>query len=467
LSSYAIMGAAPLSWATNFISGNIQNIIESLDGRNYNFKDFASAHADIYGGGKYGSAIKDMQDDFIKGKVGNLSFFGQIMEVFDPIQGTIDDEYGHKTNFNTVKNIFSLGIFAGKVWGEWEIQMKSFIAFMKNHKVYDGKVLSKEDFITRKIGTDLESLSPSEISAKKLKALEEWNKLDVNLLDILEMKNGKLAVKDAYKDVFQFGSGDFSNIIAKLHAMQKRLNGSYAKFDKAYAEKESIGRMMFFFRKYFLPIGVSRWGTLRTDYESMRPEQGAYIVFYKTALKDLKKFRFNVVKNWSNYSDTEKAAIKKTLADVAIMLTIMAAYSILLGYDPDDKDRFKKLREKGWAAQAAVFVLLRVKSETQQFLPWAGMEEVKGIYSNPSLIFTEVTRYMKITKLLGLHALNVIPGVDFDSSLYYSKDVDESGFKDMGDPKVMAALMQLLGYTGGTFQPIQKIKGYEYTQRIQ
>lgn len=466
LSSFTILGAAPLNWATNWISGNIQNFVEAAGGRIYSVKDFNSANTDLYTGGKYGSPIKDMQEDYTK--VGNRSFWGQIMEVWDPMQGEFENEYGQKTNFNVVKNIFSQGLYAGKIWGEWEIQMKSFIAFMKAHKLYNGEVVDRETFITKKLGTDLDAMTPSQISSKRLEALKEFDALDVNLLDMMELnKDGVLDVKDQYKSSFQFGSQQFSDIVAKLHAMQKKLNGSYNEFDKAYAEKTSIGKMMYFFRKYFLPIGVNRWGVRRVNYESMNIEQGFYLTFIQTMGKDLAKFRFNVVKNWSNYSPQEKRAITQTLTDMGIVLGIWLAYSVLLGYDPDDKDRFKKLKEKGWAAQAAVFLLLKVRSETEQFLPYAGLNEIKGVYNNPSLVFNETTRYINITKLVGEHMLNVLPLVDFNSDLYYSKDVDESGMKDKGDSKLIAAAIKsIIGYTGKTIHPVDAIKSYEYIQRM-
>jgi hypothetical protein len=465
LSSLTMLGAAPLNWATNWISGNIQNMVEGIGGRLYTMKEFNSAHGDIYGSGKYGSAIKDLMSDYTK--VGMLSFWGQIMEYFDPIQGEIENEYGQKTNFNKFKNILQLGLFAGKVWGEWEIQMKSFIAFMKNVRLYDGKMVTKEDFITLKIGTDVENLTPKEISELKHKALEEWDQLDVNLLDLFETnKEGIVVVKDQYKNVFQLGSQQFSDIVAKMHAMQKRLNGSYSKFDRSYAEKTSLGRMVFFFRKYFLPIGVNRWGERRADYESMSPEQGFYITFIQSWGKDLAKFNWNNLVNWENYSDFEKRAIKRTLADIAIVLSIIAVTSLLLGWDPDDPDRFKKLKEKNWAHRASLFVLLKVKSETEQFLPYAGLDEIKGVYSNPSLLFNETTRYIKITKLLGMHLLDATPFFNFEGSLYYKKDVDQSGFKDKGDAKIVSEFMRsFVGYTGRTIHPEDALKAFENLQK--
>jgi hypothetical protein len=467
LASFTAMGASPLSWATNFLSGNIQNIIEAVGGQNFTFKEYTKAHGDVYGGtGGRTSAVRDMQDDFVKGKVGHLSLTGQFMQVYDPIQGEQENEFGEKTKFNGVKNIFSLGLYAGKIWGEWEIQMKTFYSFMRSHKLYNGQVMDRETFITKKMGTDVDSFSLDEIKTRRLKALQEWETITVNLLDMHELgKDGILKIKDEYSKDFQIGSPAFSDIVAKLHAMQKRINGAYAKFDKAYAEKTSMGKMVYFFRKYFLPLGINRWGYRRPNFESMTTEQGFYLTFLQTVGKDITKFKFNVIKNWDTYSPKEKIAIKKTLADIVIVLAIMATLSLVFGWDPDDPDRFKKLKEKGWAAQAAVFILLKTRSETEQFLPPFGVDEVRRVYENPSLIFTQTSQYIKVVKLLGIHALNIFPG-NYDSSLYYSKKVDDSGLKDEGDSKLMAVGMKsFVGYSGRFFHPIDALKSFEYMSK--
>jgi hypothetical protein len=467
LNSITILGFAPFNWTVNWLSGNVQNMIEAVGGNNFSFRDFLKAKKIIYtdsvSGGKYGSIMGDMMADY--SKVGNKSFWGQIMEVFDPIQGEFENEFGQKTSFNKYKNILSLGMFAGKVWGEWEIQMSGFIAFGQNIKLYNGKMIDRDSFITMKVGTDFSNMTLSEVSKKKVEAAQEFNKLDVTLFDILHLdKDGKLGVKDEYKDAFELGSKQFSDIIGKLHSMQKRINGSYAKFDQAYVQKTSLGRMMFFFRKYFIQLGMNRWGQRRPDYEGMSVEQGFYLTFYQTIIKDMLKFRFNVMKNWSNYSDSEKRAIKRTLLDFAIIAACMLMTRLLFGFDPNDKDRMRKLREKSWGAQAALFALLKVRSETEQFTPSSGLDEITRIYTNPSLIFSEITQYIKLVQLAFMHAGDATGLMDYETSLYYQHDVDSSGLKDEGDAKFLAVLAKTLGYSGKTFNPDDAIKGYEYTQ---
>lgn len=471
MSSFTLLGLAPFNWTVNWLSGQVQNMVEAAGGKYYGFRQFMSAKKEIYASTKYGHIMKDMMSDY--SKVGNKSFWGQIMEVFDPIQGEFENEYGQKTSWNKFSNILRAGIFAGKIWGEWEIQMSSFIAFMKNVRYYNGKMYDKDSFITMKVGTDFTGMTLAEIRSKKLEAIREFDKLTVNLLDILELKNGKISVKSQYETSFEIGSKQFSDLVSKLHSMQKRINGSYAKFDSAYASKSSMGRMMYFFRKYFIQLGMNRLGIRRPDFEGMTVEQGFYITFAQTVLKDLARFRLKSALTWQDYSDSERAAIRQTLTDLAVIFVCFAIYNLLLGYDPDDKDRLKKLREKSWLAQASIYTLLKVRSETEQFIPLPGMgiEEIRRIYSNPSILFNTMTNYISMSgQLLGhigeVSHINDLLGKSSDW-LYYKKASGESMFKEKGDPKLLANIMQtFLGYTGKTFHPVDAIKGFEYSQRL-
>lgn len=470
LSSFTLLGFAPFAWTVNAISGNVQATIEAVAGKYYNFKQFMQAkkliYADTVAGGEYGSIMKDMMADF--GKVGNKSFWGQMFEVYDPIQGEFENEFGQATSWNRAKNVLSLGAFAGKVWGEWEIQTSSFIAFMKNVKLYNGRFIDRETFLTEKLGADFSGVTMKDYTEERLKALQEWDALKVDLLDAHELDaNGKLRIKPQYKDAFEIGSQQFSDTVAKIHMMQKRVNGSYAEFDKAYVQKTSLGRMLFFFRRYFMQLAMNRWGTRRADFEGMSVEQGFYITFYQTFVKDLLKFRFNILKNWDSYSPQEKRAISKTLAEIGIILSVFAMYMIIFGYDSDDEDRFKKLREQPWGMQAMLYVLLKVNSETGQFLPIAGAEELNRIYTNPSLLWNQVTSYINLSKMTLMHIGNLTPFFDYDKALYYQQDSGESFLKEEGDSKFVAEFLRTFtGFTGKTFNPVDAVKGFEFAQRL-
>ena len=460
--STTMLGMAPFNWTVNWMSGNIQNMVEAAGGAHFGYSQYLKAKKIIYGSSvgfnKYGDVMKDMMTDYAK--VGNRSFWGQIIEYFDPVQGDFENEFGEKTSFNKYKNIFQTGMFAGKVMGEWEIQMSAFIAFMLNQKVYNGKVVGKETFLTMKLG-NIENMSLKEISAKKLEALKEFDALENNLLDIMELKNGKLSIKDQFKDVFELGSSEFSDVVAKLHAMQKKINGSYAKFDKTYVEKTSLGKMAFFFRKYLIPLGINRLGARRVDYEEMKVTEGFYLTFLKTVGKDLMKLRFKMMLSGENYSDQEKEAIKKTLTDLMFIFMTMALLS-LLGWDPNDNENMKKLKEAGYARQASIFILMKIKSETEQFVPHPsmGLNEIVKLYKTPSILLNQATETLKMSGLLLMHGGELF-GMNYDKQLYYQKDVNEGGLGDEGDSKLLAKFMKsYVGYSGKTFHPIDAIKSF-------
>jgi hypothetical protein len=224
--------------------------------------------------------------------------------------------------------------------------------------------------------------------------------------------------------------------------------------------------MLFFFRKYFVQLAMNRWGFRRPDYEGMSVEQGFYLTFYQTFVKDLLKFRFNVIKNWQSYSPQEKAAIRKTLVEIGLIMSVFALYSLLLGYDEDDEDRFAKLKQSSWGLQSSLFVLLKVNSETGQFLPIAGVEELNRIYSNPSILWNQMTSYISMSKMVLMHIGNLTPFFDYDKSLYYQKDSGESFLKEEGDSKLVAEFFRTFaGFTGKTFFPVDAVKGFEFSQQ--
>jgi hypothetical protein len=83
IASFVSLGLAPLNWATNAISGNIQNLVMAAGKQFFPKGDLLWAKKVIYGdwivgGAKYGNMMNDFRKDFTK--VGNLSFWGQMFQ---------------------------------------------------------------------------------------------------------------------------------------------------------------------------------------------------------------------------------------------------------------------------------------------------------------------------------------------------------------------------------------------------
>ena len=66
-----------------------------------------------------------------------------------------------------------------------------------------------------------------------------------------------------------------------------------------------------------------------------------------------------------------------------------------------------------------------------------------------------------------MHIGNVTPFFDYDKALYYQKDSGESFLKEEGDSKFVAEFLRTFtGFTGKTFNPVDAVKGFEFSQRL-
>src|SRR5699024_2087043 len=97
-----------------------------------------------------------------------------------------------------------------------------------------------------------------------------------------------------------------------LHAIAKRLHGVYNDFDKGTAQRYSLGRLAIMYRKHLIPGYKRRFKSLSGDQELGGITEGYYRTFWNTFVRDLRDMQFNITKNWENYTDFEKAQIKRT-----------------------------------------------------------------------------------------------------------------------------------------------------------
>ena len=480
MSSYISLGLAPLNWATNAISGNLQNLVMAAGKQFFPKSDLLWAKRVIYGdwiagGTKYGNVMNDHKKDFAK--LGNLSFWGQMYQVYDPIQGEFENEFGEKTKWSNLINPFQVAIFAGKQFGEWEIQSTAFLAYLKNNKLYkdpatnEYAVYNSEQFITMKFGNqNIEEMDPREITKIKLQAIEEFDKLEDNLITIMELnKDGKLQVKDKFKNAYKIGDAKYNSVVGRLHGMQKKINGSYAKYDKTYAEKTTLGRLTFFFRKYFVPIGVNHWGTRRVDWETESLEEGFLNQTMWMMLENYKTLGIKLMANWGNLSDAQKKSIKRTMIIGGYsLLTNLLIVPVLFGFDDDDDDKWKKLKKESIWKQRGLFVALKVKSEAEQFFPFSGFNELIRVWKNMSLVVGELVNLIKFTALgLGHLKEDFIQLFDEkykDEDLYYDKNVGDAPWMKRDQPKIKKLFYRLFGVTGATFYTKDAIKNFTNAQ---
>lgn len=273
----------------------------------------------------------------------------------------------------------------------------------------------------------------------------------------------------------------FKTFKNRAHTIKMNLNGAYAKFDQPEAQRYLAFRHMAFLKRFFTTMFVNRWGysgsVLGAKRGRLNPGMGdIHEGYYVTTLKLLWNTARFAGKNLPHSTPEERAAIKKTLVEVlgAIALTMIVAP--FLGWDPEDPDRFEKLRERsgnlpffglvpedpdhpwnagGWLMNHALLMTLQVRAENEAFIPWMGF----GL-DNYYETFTDATSigygptiksYKQMLEYFYMEATG-------NPYAYYQKDSGPYLWQQEGGSKAMTVFWKSLGLSGGTIDPITALK---------
>ena len=388
-----------LKGIANNLQGNIQMIIEANSAQFFAKKDLAA------GKRFYNKSIPSMLGDF--GKPVPTSLVGMLMDRYDAIQGNFKDTYGKNITASMARKLFSSNtLFFNQQLGEHEIQVSGMLALMNATKLID-------------------KASGQEISL--LAAHEKYGAEGVEEnTDFTERKRQ-----------------DFQN---RLHALNKRMHGVYNDFDKGTMQRYSLGRLSIMYRKHLVPGYKRRWKDLSMDEELGMFTEGFYRTFWNTFIRDLRDYKFNLMQNWSTYTPFEKAQIKRTIAEITIVLTTAALIAILKSMVSDDDDDELK---KNFAYNFVLYEMIRMRSETASYI---NPNDAYRVVKSPSAMTTTLERGIKFADQFF---------VEWDpEKLSYTRD---QGVWHKGDNKSWAYFLKLMGYSGYNITPEAAVKSFEGT----
>ncbi|NBX19720.1 MAG: hypothetical protein EBR08_03215, partial [Bacteroidia bacterium] len=414
-----------LKGTANNLQGNIQVAIEAAGGEYFNAKNLAKGFA------KYWSTLGGNIADF--GKAKPESWMGQLIDIYDPIQGTFKDEYGKNVSASIANKLFRTNtLFFNQNFAEHEIQVKTLFALMDAKKVID-----KE-------------------TGEEITLLQAHEKYGPQLFEVTKDENGKrvyeykIAVDvtnlDGTVERVDFNERQRQDFMNTLHALNKRMHGVYNSFDQSVAQRYTLGRLSLMYRKYLVPAYKKRFKRAGMDVELGAPTEGYYLTFWKTFIRDLRDFKLKVMYDWSGYSPFEKAQIKRTLYEVGFVLALWGIIVALRGMAGDDDDLKKS---KGY--NYMLYQALRMRSETKAYLPVVGWEDLWRITKSPSAATNTIDRFVNFIA-------QFIKGITDDEANYYKR---KTGPWKKGDNKTWAYFLRLMGYTGNTLNPDQAVKAFE------
>lgn len=428
----------------NSIGQKFQGLIESTAGKYMSTKDFTAAESWAT------SATFKISGELYKNGPKTLDV--QMVELFDPEQGRFSRSFGESST-RTFKKDYSFLLLQRmtdfRKWSQLQASLQTFAGMMKHQKVQMGD--------------------------KTISYLDAW-----------EVKDGRIQLKEgidkswgvSYDEKGEMIIGDkFKQKRNEIHRVMDNLNGAMSKESRPEADRYLLFRYVSFFRRYLTSMLTNRFAKNRVDYQLGNFKEGFYLTFIKLLANTVKSFG----KNLPFMTPEEKAASMRFLTEAGVVAIIKyLVIPIVLGFDSDDDDRFKKLRARsgplpwlgvtadplrpfdlgGWLSNHILLETMQVESENQQFLPFPGMglSSYKQMLDVKSLVFgPTVKSWFDILQ----DTANLATG---DERAYYQKNIGPYDWQDEESAKIFNHFGKMFGVTGSNVDPAVAIKNLQSIQ---
>ena len=276
------------------------------------------------------------------------------------------------------------------------------LAIYNSHKIYDGKVMMKNQFLN----------DPSvKGKVSKKEAIKIWDNLE-SVINAYETSNSKLVVKPAYRGIVTSEvENNIRNVMIKLHS---RFDTLMTEEGKTKFMRNAFASMLFMLRSWFVTGQHDRWKSAGFDYNLNSVEEGFYRTGFrrtKETLSLLKKkniidmygsdlSRLEAIKRHKNErEDFETLNMKRFRQELALIITFHIAAYVAAGYaDDDDDDRdyqeviaylFRRLAlEQGaYGNPADIFNIIKSPAATSTTI-----EDIVALGSNWDKLNKEVKR---------------------------------------------------------------------------
>lgn len=369
----------------NVTIGNLTSFAEGLGGRNYSTKDWWSANTEYFANsaellGEVGS--------------GKRSFISKLAREYDAIQGQFKDNKGTNITSSRFYNLMETdSIFFLQNGTEHQIQITTFIAFLKGKKVKDksGKEISLYD------------------------AYKENYK-----------ENKTIGLPKEY----EFTKQDKEDLRDRIHSANKKNNGVYNKFDSLPMQQYTLGRMALMFRKFIAPTVRARFGGLSIDYESGLVNQGYYKSFAKKLIQAYNERSIAVMFKWKDMSEYEREGVKRSMVD---LITLTTTFVLVLALTKGEDDE-----EPTAVDNFLLYQAMRLHGDISFYMPGIGFNDQFRVLRTPTAVAGTVDKGVKL--------LSQIFSVEFETGELglletYKRD---SGLNKEGDYKVISRAEKLI-----------------------
>ena len=314
--------------------------------------------------------------------VGAKSQRVQTIEIFDAIQGRFEEKFGESPGRSFTKDLINgTWTTSHRKWLETEASLQLFSAIMKDQKVDQVQ---------------------SDGTVKQLRYMEAWE---------IDPNTKKIVLKEGIDKTWDIGGKKFNEIKFKNHEVSNLLQGAYSQFDQPLVNRQMAFRVVASMKKYFTKMLLHRYGATgvglnpKTWFHAKERynlgTSGTHMGFYWQNMITLRKVVESKGAHLMYMTPDEVRAFKLGFLELFKLQLFVMAYMWYFGFDPDDPDKWKKLKKKsgalptpftdekwsknfdlgGWLDNQGLLLALHAQAEYQHFipLPGYGLNDMYGV----------------------------------------------------------------------------------------
>jgi hypothetical protein len=207
--------------------------------------------------------------------------------------------------------------------------------------------------------------------------------------------------------------------------------------------------------------------------------------YYVEFLNGIKKLLTSYKGNVNLMTPNEVTAMKKTITEVGMLLLISELIiGFLFDFDPDDEDKYEKLRQKsgpfpglfvaedehpfkapGWFSNHMLNLALQVRAENDSFIPYPrwGLQDYGNLLNMESVsLQATLDMYIKLFTGITDYADYKLTG---DQTALYKREVGPYYWQQEGGLKFANYLAKTLSLSGTTVEPVVAISGLQSRER--
>jgi len=208
----------------------------------------------------------------------------------------------------------------------------------------------------------------------------------------------------------------------------------------------TIGTAVLFFKSWLIPSLRRRFDIKRANYVLDRDVEGYWLTFARLSLLMLKNLKAYGESNWNTFTEEDKTNYFTALREITVMLVSGMVIALGFGFDPDDKDKYKKVKEMDFFSQTALLIAVQTKLETEglspvPFLKLEGgiippiLSEAPKYFTNPVIGMPIISDTLKL-------ADNLFKLLSGEEGSYYDRNMPQYNIKK-GESKAYHFFLKL------------------------